>query len=352
MVPTFRAAMIREMNERTREIFRELVETYMETGQPVGSRTLSRRLESKLSPASIRNVMADLEEAGLLVSPHTSAGRIPSEAGLRIFVDGLLEIGELTAEERAAIEGRCAASGRSLQETLTEASTILSGLSRCTGLVLAPKAEAALKHIEFVPLEPGRALVVIVSAQGLVENRVIDLPPGLPPSALVEASNYLSAKLAGRTLTEARREILAEIENRRTECDALVERLVQTGLATWGGDESSRTLIVSGRQNLLEDIHAIADLERVRRLFEELEDKQEILKLMELTDGAEGVRIFIGAENNLFALSGCAMIVAPYLNRHRRIIGAIGVIGPKRLNYGRIIPMVDYTAHIVGRLLG
>jgi heat-inducible transcriptional repressor len=344
--------MIREMNERTREIFRELVETYMETGQPVGSRTLSRRLESKLSPASIRNVMADLEEAGLLVSPHTSAGRIPSEAGLRIFVDGLLEIGELTAEERAAIEGRCAASGRSLQETLTEASTILSGLSRCTGLVLAPKVEAALKHIEFVPLEPGRALVVIVTAQGLVENRVIALPPGLPPSALVEASNYLSAKLAGRTLAEAQREILAEIENRRTECDALVERLVQTGLATWGGDVGSRTLIVSGRQNLLEDIHAIADLERVRRLFEELEDKQEILKLMELADGAEGVRIFIGSENNLFALSGCTMIVAPYLNRHRRIIGAIGVIGPKRLNYGRIIPMVDYTAHIVGRLLG
>lgn len=344
--------MIREMNERTREIFRELVETYMETGQPVASRTLSRRLDSKLSPASIRNVMADLEEAGLLISPHTSAGRIPSEAGLRIFVDGLLEIGELTTEERASIEARCAASGRSLQGTLTEASTALSGLSRCTGLVLAPKAQSTLKHIEFVPLDPGRALVVIVTAEGLVENRVIDMPPGLPSSALVEASNYLSAKLAGRTFAEARSEILAEIESKRTEFDTLVERLVQTGLATWGGDEGRRSLIVSGRQNLLEDIHAIADLERIRRLFEELEDKQEILKLMELTDGAEGVRIFIGSENNLFALSGCAMIVAPYLNRHRQIIGAIGVIGPKRLNYGRIIPMVDYTAHIVGRLLG
>jgi len=344
--------MIRELNERSREIFRHLVEAYVETGQPVGSRVLSRRLDSRLSPASIRNVMADLEEAGLLYAPHTSAGRLPTEAGLRIFVDGLLELGSLTAEERASIEGRCIASGRNPQQVLLEASNMLSGLSRCAGVVVAPKADSPLKHIEFVPLSPGRALVVIVSESGMVENRVIDLPLGLTPSALTEAANYLSARLRGRTMAEAREEVLRELAQHRAELDVLTERVVAAGLATWGGGEGPSTLIVSGRSNLLEDVHAIADLERIRKLFDELDSKQDMLRLMEVTHGAEGVRIFIGSENKLFSLSGCSLIVAPYQNSRQQIVGAIGVIGPTRLNYARIIPMVDYTAQVIGRLIG
>ena len=344
--------MIQELNERSREIFRRLVETYMETGEPVGSRTISRRLHGRLSPASVRNVMADLEELGLLHSPHTSAGRLPTEAGMRMFVDGLLELGNLTADERASIEGRCTSSGRSLQDVLTEASSMLSGLSRCAGLVLAPKGDNRLKHVEFVSLGPDRALVVMVNEAGLVENRVIDLPPGMTAEMMVEASNYLNARLRGRSIDAARHDVLSEIQQRRAELDSVTSRLIETGLATWGGGEGPPTLIVSGRSNLLDDVHALADLERVRKLLDELENKESLLKLMEETQQAEGVRIFIGAENQLFTLSGCSMIVAPYRNSRRQIVGAIGVIGPTRLNYARIIPMVDYTAQVVSRLIG
>lgn len=344
--------MIQELNNRSRDIFRRLVEEYMETGQPVGSRTISRRMDGRLSPASVRNVMADLEELGLLFAPHTSAGRLPTEVGMRMFVDGLLELGNLTAEERASIEGRCSSSGRSLQDVLTEASGVLSGLSRCAGLVLAPKAEGRLKHVELVSLGPDRALVVMVGESGVVENRVIDLPPGMSPDALVEASNYLSARLRGRSIGEASAEILHELTTDRAEIDRLTAKLIEGGLAVWGGGEGPPTLIVSGRSNLLEDVHAIADLERVRKLLDELENKQALLQLMEDTQLAEGVRIFIGAESNLFTLSGCSLVVAPYRNGRNQIVGAIGVIGPTRLNYARIIPMVDYTAQVVSRLIG
>ncbi|HYM33552.1 MAG TPA: heat-inducible transcriptional repressor HrcA [Candidatus Cybelea sp.] len=344
--------MIQELNERSREVFRHLVEAYVETGQPVGSRTLARRLDSRLSPASIRNVMADLEDAGLLYAPHTSAGRLPTEAGLRIFVDGLLELGSLTADERASIEGRCTAQGRSLQDVLREASTMLSGLSRCAGVVIAPKLEAPLKQIEFVPLAPGRALVIIVTESGLVENRVLELGSDLPASALTEASNFLSMRLKGRTIAQARDEILTEIDERRAELDELTQKVVQAGLATWAGGNGPSALIVSGRANLLDDVHAMADLERIRRLFDDLESRQDALKFMELTQGAEGVRIFIGSENKLFAQAGCSLIVAPYQDSRQQIVGALGVIGPTRLNYARIIPMVDYTAQVIGRLIG
>ncbi len=345
--------MITEMNERSRKIMRQIVEAYVETGTAVGSRTLSRRLELPLSPATIRNVMADLEELGLLYAPHTSAGRLPTEAGLRLFVDGLLEIGNLAEGDRSHIESQCAAMGRSPQQVLEEASNLLSGLSSCAGLVVAPTHEETLRHIEFVSLGPGRGLVVLVSDSGMVENRVIDIPLGMPPSAMIEASNFLSAKLVGRTLAEAHREIGAEIQKHRAELDALTEKVIEAGLATWsdaGGDGG--VLIVRGQSNLLGDITALADLEQIRALFEALETKETLIRLIELTDTADGVQIFIGAENELFALSGCSMIISPYQNRQEQIVGAIGVIGPTRMNYARIIPMVDYTAKLVGRLLG
>jgi heat-inducible transcriptional repressor len=346
---------VQALSDRSREIFRGVVEAYLETGEPVGSRTLSQRLSLSLSSASIRNVMADLEQMGLLVAPHTSAGRMPTEAGLRMFVDGLLEIGDLAEGERQAIEGRLAASGRSLDEALQDASQLLSGLSRCAGLVFAPKLDVPLKHIEFVSLGPNKALVILVTEDGAVENRVIGMPGGLTPSALQEATNYLNARLRGRTLDEARATISSELDARRTELDQIAARVVEVGLATWSGEKSegrSGTLIVRGHSNLLENVHAVEDLERLRMLFDDLEGKINLVQLLDLAQEAEGVRIFIGSENKLFSLSGSSLIVAPYMNPRQKIVGAIGVIGPTRLNYARIIPMVDYTAKVVGRLLG
>jgi heat-inducible transcriptional repressor len=341
-----------ELSERSREIFRHIVDAYVETGEPIGSRTISRRLGMNLSPATIRNVMADLEEAGLLYAPHTSAGRLPTELGLRMFVNGLLELGDLTKDERDSIEGKCAAAGRSLPEVLEEASTLLSGLSRCAGLVVAPKTEQPLKHIEFVHLGPGRALVVMVTGGGLVENRIIDLPMGLPASSLVEAGNFLTARLIGRTLDEARGEILAELESHRAELDALTTRVVEAGLATWIGDQKGGALIVRGHTHLLEDVTALSDLERIRTLFASLETKESLVRLLDAAGTAQGVQIFIGAENDLFGVSGCSMVIAPYRNSRQRIVGAVGVIGPTRIDYARIIPMVDYTAQVIGRVLG
>ena len=343
---------IAELSERSREIFRHVVEAYVETGDPVGSRTLARRLSSSLSPATIRNVMADLQDAGLLYAPHTSAGRLPTDAGLRLFVDGLLELGALSKTEQADIEHRCRASGRSLEEALADASQTLSGLSHCTSLVLAPKTESTLKHIEFVPLSSGRALVVMVAESGLVENRVIDLPLVMPPSSLIEATNYLNARLVGRSLKDAREAVTREIEDGRAQIDRMTSELVSRGLATWAGDQPSGYLIVRGQANLLENVTEMAELERVRSLLQALETKETMLRLLDRTGSADGVQIFIGSGNDLFNVAGCSMIVAPFAAQGEKIVGAIGVIGPARLNYARIIPMVDFTAKVIGRLLG
>jgi heat-inducible transcriptional repressor len=333
-------------------VLREIVEQYVETGEPVGSRTLSRRLPMNLSPATIRNVMADLTDAGLLFAPHTSAGRLPTDLGLRLFVDGLLQFGELTEDERESITAKLATSGRSIEDTLTEASAMLSGLSAAAGLVLAPKSEGPLRHIEFVPLGPGRALVILVNAEGHVENRVIETPPGLPPSALQQASNYLNARLTGRALPELRQIVSAEIADNRTQLDELSSLVVAAGLATWTSEGRGGSLIVRGQARLLSDINQIEHLAAIQMLFERLETQETMLRLLELAEGSEGVRIFIGAESGLFGTSGVSMVVAPARNASNRIVGAIGVIGPTRINYGRIIPVVDYTARVIGRLLG
>ncbi|WP_189049816.1 heat-inducible transcriptional repressor HrcA [Aliidongia dinghuensis] len=340
------------LNERSREIFRTIVDAYVETGEPIGSRTISRRLGLNLSPATIRNVMADLEEAGLLFAPHTSAGRLPTDAGLRLFVDGLLEVGRLSQDERDNLDARCAAGGRSFSAVLEQATQTLSGLSRCAGLVLAPKTESALKHAEFVALGPGRALVVLVTEDGLVENRVIEVPVGVPASALVTAGNFLSARMVGFTLEEAKAALVQELAQNQAELDELTARLVEAGLASWSGERSGGSLIVRGQKNLLEDINALEDLDRVRRLFEMLETKETMMRLVEATHRGEGVQIFIGSANSLFGIAGCSMVIAPYMNSREQIVGAIGVIGPTRINYARIIPMVDYTAKVIGRSIG
>ncbi|MDA0656861.1 MAG: heat-inducible transcriptional repressor HrcA [Proteobacteria bacterium] len=344
--------MIEELNERARAVLQHVVEAYVETGAPVGSRTISRLSELSLSAASIRNVMSDLEELGLLYAPHTSAGRLPTDQGLRLFVDGLLEIGNLTAEERNEIEVKCAGAGRSVTQVMEEASSFLGGLSNCAGLVMAPKTEEKLRHIEFVHLGPGRALVVMVFENGVVENRIIELPLGLPASSLIEASNYLSAKFVGRNLAQAAKDVQSEIKFERSAIDALSQKVVEAGLATWSGDNENSVLIVRGQAKLLDDVTGLADLNRIRALFEALETKEALLRLIEAADVAEGVQIFIGAESALFSLTGCSMVIAPFKNRNEAIIGAIGVVGPTRINYARVIPMVDYTAKIVGRLIG
>lgn len=340
-----------ELDLRARDIFRIIVEHYLNTGQPVGSRTVSRANGVGLSPASIRNTMQDLVHMGLLAAPHTSAGRLPTQAGLRLFVDGLLEVGDVTRDERAAIEASVAGTAASASDVLERASHVLSGLAGGAGLVVTPTREAALRHVEFVALGPGEALAVLVFDDGSVENRLMTPPAGVTPSALTEAGNYLAARLKGRTLSEARAMILAELESERAQLDDAARRLVAEGIASWSGDETQRALIVRGAAKLLTDVQATEDLARVRLLFDELERKQELIALLDQASRAQGVKIFIGAENPLFSLSGSSVVAAPYMDAERRVVGALGVIGPTRLNYARVIPLVDYTARVIGRAL-
>ena len=339
-----------ELDARARDIFRRIVETYLETGEPVGSRTISRAGVA-LSPASIRNTMQDLAELGLLDAPHISAGRMPTHVGLRLFVDGLLEVGDIAEEDRRSIEARLSAHGRSMDDALNEASSILSGLAGGAGVVMTPSREAGVKHVEFVSLGPDQALAIMVFDDGQVENRLMRRPAGVTPSAMAEASNFLNNRLRGRTLAEARAEVGTELERARRELDTVSARLVEEGLAAWGGGEVDRALIVRGHANLLGDPETLADLERVRRLFDDLEQKEQLIGLLDLVREAEGVRIFIGAETRLFSLSGSAVIAAPYMSGRQKVLGAIGVIGPARLNYARVIPLVDYTARTLGRIM-
>ena len=342
-----------QLSERSREIFRQIVESYLATGEPVGSRNISRLITTPLSPASVRNVMSDLEHLGLVYAPHTSAGRLPTELGLRFFVDALMEIGDLSEDDRRAMEAKIAGSGKSMDQVLNEASGMLSGLTRAAGVVMTAKSNVRLKHIEFVRLEPERALVVMLAEDGQVENRIIEIPVGLPTSTLAEAANFLNAHVRGRTLAEAKGELETALKQSQAELDQLTQKIVSAGFASWsGGGSEDRKLIVRGHANLLDDLRALEDLERVRLLFDDLETKRGVLDLLGRAEGADGARIFIGSENKLFSLSGSSTIVAPYRDGSGRIIGVIGVIGPTRLNYARVIPMVDHTARVVSKLIG
>ncbi|MEO1330140.1 MAG: heat-inducible transcriptional repressor HrcA [Pseudomonadota bacterium] len=351
-------ASIADLNARSREIFRRLVETYLETGEPVGSRTLSKRLSNSLSAASVRNVMQDLEELGLLDSPHISAGRLPTHHGLRLFVDGMLELGGLSEEERRTIEGGLGArpDAGSMEGILDQAGSLLSGLASAASLVVAPKEDSPIKHIDFVALSDAQALVVLVKEDGSIENRLMATPNGVTPSAMREAANYLNARLRGKTLVEAGAALTAVIAERRREMGEIADRLVEAGIAVWDVTTGAEVvtpdrLIVRGRANLIGDPELGRDIDRMRRLFEDLETKQDLAQLIDLAVAGEGVRIFIGAENKLFSMGGSSLIISPYMNAEQQVIGAIGVIGPTRINYGRIVPIVDYTAKLMGRLL-
>ena len=341
-----------DMNERSREVFRRVVEGYLEDGAPVGSRTLTRDFSEKVSAATIRNVMQDLEYMGLLDSPHVSAGRIPTQMGLRMFVDGLLEIGDPDETDREKIDATMASNSEDVSGLLDRVGSALSGVTQGASLVMTPKSEAPIKHIEFVSLSPDRALVVLVFADGNVENRLFEPPAGQTPSSMREAANFLNALIEGKTLSELRGTIQTEIAHRKQEVDSLARALVDSGLAVWQGDgDQIERLIVRGRSNLLSGDGEAEDLERIRTLFDDLERKRDIAEFLELAEEGEGVRIFIGSENKLFSLSGSSLVVSPYMNADRKIIGAVGVIGPTRLNYGRIVPIVNYTAQLVGKMI-
>ena len=344
--------ILEEMNNRSREVFRRVVEGYLSDGEPVGSRTLSRDFSEDISAATIRNVMQDLEFLGLLGSPHTSAGRIPTQLGLRMFVDGILEVSEVDKNDRKKIDKIVSDETNQVENILDDISTTLSGVTQGASLVLTPKREAPIKHVEFLPLSANQALVVLVLADGHVENRLFKPPPGQTPSSMKEAANFLNAIMEGNTLSEAKKLIKNEIDYRRQELDTLARDLVQSGLALWEDtEERHERLIVKGRSNLLSESAQQEDLDRIKNLFDDLERKRDIADFLELTEKGEGVRIFIGSENKLFSLTGSSLVVSPYMNSDRKIIGAVGVIGPTRLNYGRIVPVVDYTAQLVGKMI-
>ncbi|MDQ2065172.1 heat-inducible transcriptional repressor HrcA [Xinfangfangia sp. CPCC 101601] len=343
-------SLMSEMTDRSREVFRRVVESYLETGEPVGSRTLTRAMQEQVSAATIRNVMQDLEYLGLLGSPHVSAGRVPTQAGLRLFVDGFVEMASPAATDRERIDATMGQNEGDVASLLDHIGTALSGITRGASIVMAPKAEAAIRHIEFVSLAPDRALVVLVFADGQVENRLFRPPPGQTPSSMREAANFLNALAEGRSMSELRAVMGAEILSRRQEIDSLARELVESGLAVWeNAGQSQERLIVRGRSNLLDQPDT--DVDRIRSLFDDLERKRDIAEFLNLAEEGDGVRIFIGSENKLFSLSGSSLVVSPYMNADRKIIGAVGVIGPTRLNYGRVVPIVDYTAQLVGRLV-
>ncbi|MCO4823247.1 MAG: heat-inducible transcriptional repressor HrcA [Amylibacter sp.] len=344
---------IETLNTRSREVFRLLVESYLDTGDPVGSRTLTRTMNESVSAATIRNVMQDLEHLGLLDSPHVSAGRIPTQFGLRMFVDGLLEVGDISTDERRTIDASMQSNSDDITSALDRAGSLLSGLTQSASVVLAPKTEAPIKHIEFVSLSPDKALVVLVMADGQVENRIFTPPLGQTPSAMREAANFLNAVMAGHTVSDLKSVVETEIGRRRQELDVLATKLIEAGVAVWAdeGFGGPERLIVRGRSNLIDESVSEADLERVKSLFDDLERKQDIAQFLDLTEQGDGVRIFIGSENKLFSLSGSSLVVSPYMNADRKVIGAVGVIGPTRLNYGRIVPIVDYTAQLVSRMM-
>jgi heat-inducible transcriptional repressor len=346
-----KSPIMEELNDRSREVFRRVVEAYLETGTPVGSRSLTRTLSEKVSAATIRNVMQDLEFLGLLGSPHISAGRVPTQAGLRMFIDGLLEVSDLSGEDREKIDQTLGDEKADVSALLDRVGAALSGVTRGASLVLTPKHEAPIRHIEFLSLGPDRALVVLVFADGHVENRIFQPPVGQTPSSMREAANFINSIAEGKTLSELGRAVAVEISRRRQEIDGLARGLVESGMAVWENQgETTERLIVRGRSNLLEGAET-QDLERIRTLFDDLERTRDIADFLELAEGGEGVRIFIGSENKLFSLSGSSLVVSPYMNADRKIIGAVGVIGPTRLNYGRIVPIVNYTAQLVGRLM-
>ncbi len=346
-----KSSPIFDLNKRSKKVFSLIVDDFLKDGKPVGSRRLSIKIGEKLSPASIRNVMSDLQDAGLLMSNHTSAGRIPTDLGMRLFVDGLLQVGRLTNSECSEIRKTINGNSQNIDQMCSEVGKLLSGLLDCAGFVLAPKLDGFLKHIEFVPVSSEKALVILITESGIIENRIIKIPKGLPSSLLIETTNYLNSVIKGRTLRESKKILSNQIKSEKKYIDSVTKKLIDQGIACWDDASRKNKLIITGTSKLLEDVKAMEQLDEVRVLIEKLEDKKNLLGIIDETQQAEGLQIFIGSENNLFGLTGCSTIISPFKNKEKEIIGAIGVIGPMRINYAKIIPVVDYTAKLIGKNL-
>jgi len=340
-----------ELSDRSKQIFKSVVETYLETGSPSGSETILKKGGVNLSSSSIRLILANLQKEGLLFAQHTSAGRLPTDKGIRFFVDGLLEFGRLTQDERDNIKQQCLAKGTSFQEVLDEASKVISGLSSHTCIVVAPKNQNSIKHIEFIRLNSSQVMSIIASANGQIENRIIDDGGVYTDNILREISNYLNAKYLNKSIGEIKRNIQLEINNSKGRLEVLSQNLVQKGILEIAPNSENPYIFLHGQSNLLEDEIISKDLDQIRKLFDEIENKTNFLEILENTNSAKGVQIFIGSQNFLFKHSGLSMIMAPYKDKDQKIIGAIGVMGPTRLNYAKIVPLVDYTSKIIGKVL-
>ena len=341
-----------DLDDKKKIVLNQIIDSYLIDGAPVGSKTLSNKSEEMASSSSLRNIMSQLEVMGLIYSPHVSSGRLPTEKGLRLYVDNLLAFQTIYNEnDNLFLKDLNNAGQRGPKELLSEASASLSGMSSHAGIVVVPKTEKDLKHIEFVRLSKEKALVVLIDSIGSVENRIITIDEGTPDMTFEMAGNYLNSKINGQNIDELRTKINLDIKKRKNEIDSLAAGLISKGLAIWANDHSDSSLIIHGHDKLLDDVQAIEDLEKIKSLFSTLGNQELSIQLLEDIASASGVKIFIGSENRLFEGTGCSLIIAPIQTYEQKVFGALGVIGPKRMNYSKIISMVDYTSQIVSKLL-
>jgi len=341
--------MTQTLTDRDREVLEAIITDYIQTAEPVGSRTVSKKSEIGLSPATIRNVMADLEEMGFLTQPHTSAGRVPTDKAFRFYVDSILEVGKLKLVDRDRIEMGFQDEGMDTNEIMKRASSLLSLLSKQTGVILAPRfGSNILKHIEFIKLREKTILVIIVCKSGEVQNKIIESDEHMSQDELDKYSRYLTEIMGGLNLVEARRKILEEMKKEKVLFDKLMYRALQLSQKALE-DEGGGNLYIEGKTNILQSPE-FADLEKMRTLLQAFEEKTKIVKLLDKALLARGMQIFIGAENEFNEMKDCSVIAAPY-SRENFTLGTLGVIGPTRMDYPGIISIVDYTARIVGKIL-
>lgn len=344
-----RCDMAADLNERGRLILEAIIEDYIESAEPVGSRSVTRRHQMGLSPATVRNVMADLEDMGYLVSPHTSAGRIPTEKGYRFYIDSLLQVRKLSLRERQDLERRYHFKGLRVEELLQEAGKALSSISNYTGIVMAPRlATTVFRHIEFLRLSQGKILVVFVSQSGLVQNKIIEVDEPIRQDELEKITNMLNHTLTGKTIQEIKETILDEMSREK----ALYNQLLQRALLLSGEalkDELGGQVFIEGAFNIMEQPE-FADLERMKRLFRAFEQKSLLVDLLDKSQKAQGVQIFIGSATEYSEIEGCSLVTSSYSDR-QGTIGTLGVIGPSRMPYSMVIPIVDYTAKLVSQIL-
>lgn len=340
--------MQEHLSERSRHILEAIIEDYIISAEPVGSRTLSRRHGLSLSPASVRNVMADLEEMGFLTSPHTSAGRVPTEKAYRFYVDSLVGSSRIAREEREEIRKRCSLTGRDIGEVLKETSRMLSSISHYMGIVVAPRFTAnVFRHIEFLKLGGKRLLAIFVSQSGTVQNKIIETDKELQFADLTRMSNYLDDLLKGLTIMQVKNRILEEMQEEKIRYDALLARALKLSQQTLEGTDAE--VFIEGQANIMEQPE-FADVAKMKEIIRAFEEKGQLLALLERSMAAEGVQIFIGSESHLNRMTGMSLVTSTYMTG-KNTLGILGVIGPTRMGYAKVIPIVDYTARQVSRLL-